>query len=547
MRGTLLTPYYILLLLTIPVSVSWSQTVAEDCLYDELSRFAALYMAGERDSALAVGRRLLPMAEAANDSVAQMNICLISGLILREQQREADALQVFGRGVALCGEHIMAASEARRQIAANLLCNLANVCYDLDCRGKCPDYARRAARIAMSTGQQDLHAMVLPYAGRLLLLTGHRVEALPLLERGIEAAHSLQLVDQQLLCASMLARAEDEAHQPAPGDNEWLSKAEELSAQATDPFVLGTYYQVVGKIQMRAGELRKAAESYAKIESTGALDHVSKDEMTRIVHKVDSDEQRRDSLAKAYEGVPSLVNGYRRVIVWTLAAVAVLFLAFAAYALWQRRQRRRREAQGRQKAEERFMEGMESERRRMAGELHDGVANDLLALQMKLESDGVTAETLEQLKESREGVRLVSHNLVPPEFDVITIDDALANYADKMDGVGGCQVCYTSSADDGKEWGSIAQRVALDIYRIAQEGVSNALKHSGATLVAIGLHWKHDTIELTVSDNGSQQSADSGGIGMTTMRQRAEAAGGRIDFFAHAYGTTLRLNLRQSC
>jgi len=541
--------YYIVLLLVVLGAALPCRGQSESSamtMSRSLERMALCYMQGQRDSALSVGLRLLPQAEAAADTAAQMNICLVCGLALREQNRDSDALEMFSRGAALGEACDATSSEGRRQLTANLLMNLANVCYDLDRRGECPGYARRAARIAMTLDQRDLHAMVLPYAGRLLLVTGHRHEAVPLLTKGLEAARHEGLADQQLLCLSMLAQAEDEEHQPAPADNHWLQQASSVLAQAADPFVVGTYHEVAGRIKMRAGRLGEASEDFAQIVPSGALDHVTDEDMKRIVGKVEAERQERDSLAEAYKQVQPLVGGYRRTIVWALTAVAVIVLAFAVYALWQRRQRRRGSERSRQQAEQRYMDGMERERRRMARELHDGVANDLLALQMRLDSEGLTPETMQQLNDSREQVRRVSHDLLPPEFELVSLSSALGSYAAKTDGVGGCRVSFVATPADDDTWRALAPRLALDAYRIAQEAVANALKHAAATTIAIGLHRKADgTVMLTVSDDGrnASQTADKQptGIGTTTMRQRAAAMGGSLSVVSHAFGTTLSL------
>ena len=83
---------------------------------------------------------------------------------------------------------------------------------------------------------------------------------------------------------------------------------------------------------------------------------------------------------------------------------------------------------------------------------------------------------------------------------------------------------------------------ALELYRITQEAVGNAVKHSGATDIGVELNMTQDTLTLTITDNGSQGSQQGGsGIGRRTMKQRAEAAGGKLTVNRHAGGTTLNV------
>ena len=174
----------------------------------------------------------------------------------------------------------------------------------------------------------------------------------------------------------------------------------------------------------------------------------------------------------------------------------------------------------------------------MAKEMHDGVSNQLLAIEMKLQSDGLTPQTMQMLTESREQVRRVSHELMPPDFDHATLDEIIRNYVEELNGANGCQLSYRSEPVDA-DWNKIPKAQALGIYRIVQEALGNSLKHSGATLIAVVLQLA-ENIVVTVVSNG-QWTMDNGqrtGIGLRTMQQRAESIGGKIIVREHE-GTQL--------
>lgn len=223
--------------------------------------------------------------------------------------------------------------------------------------------------------------------------------------------------------------------------------------------------------------------------------------------------------------------------------LAGMVALFATYVLWQRRMRKKRKRQTALQMDERFLEGQESERARLARELHDNVSNQLLAVEMKLNSDGLTTQTMQLLNESREQVRRVSHELLPPEFEHIKIHQAMADYASGQDGLNHCQVTFMATPDDA-QWSAVPAKTALEVYRIMQEAVANAQRHAGATLIAIGLHLENDGIlTLTVSDDGlgDEGKTSPTGIGQQTMRQRATAIGGNLTFYRHHYGCTVKL------
>jgi len=93
----------------------------------------------------------------------------------------------------------------------------------------------------------------------------------------------------------------------------------------------------------------------------------------------------------------------------------------------------------------------------------------------------------------------------------------------------------------------VAAAIEGDVFRIAQEALHNALRHANASHIAIALVCAPARVELSVTDDGSGFEPDapglrSGSLGLTTMAERARAAGGalRIDS-APGAGTTVRL------
>ena len=186
--------------------------------------------------------------------------------------------------------------------------------------------------------------------------------------------------------------------------------------------------------------------------------------------------------------------------------------------------------------------------KRLAKELHDGVANQLLAVEMKLSTDGLTPQAMELLNESREQVRHVSHELLPPEFDNYTLDEILGQYAIQVNGLRKCSVTYTSTPQ-GADWSFIPKGIAKEIYRVVQEAVGNALKHSSASIISIGLHLDDkQNLMVMVSDNDTttlSKDEGTGGIGTRTMRQRVESVGGQVEFYHHQYGNVVKLVVKK--
>lgn len=237
------------------------------------------------------------------------------------------------------------------------------------------------------------------------------------------------------------------------------------------------------------------------------------------------------------------------ILMWLFGAVGLLLVAvivFVVYAGRQRRRRMNREMEfaslkadiGKQLTQQ-YVEGLENERKRMSRELHDGVCNDLLAIQMNITGGKSIEKAAEMIDSCRESVRRISHELMPPEFAYASIDEVVRFFvrkqaeanSDKID------ISYSSSTDGG-EWEKIPDAVSLEIYRILQEAVGNAVKHSGATVIKINLRLEEDTVTLTVADNGTFESAHKKGLGLDSIRRRAESIGGKADILHGDTGGT---------
>ena len=264
---------------------------------------------------------------------------------------------------------------------------------------------------------------------------------------------------------------------------------------------------------------------------------------TTVAEKKDADTVRQKPLETRVEYV-TLRNEQPRLL-WIIAAVLLCMLLLTLLWLWYTR--RKKEQETRRRVDESYREGQEQERSRLAKELHDSVSNQLLAVEMKMRDEGATSkQAIKLLSESREQVRRVSHELITPEFESSTLDEVIANYVHELDGIGHCAVNYTSSPADAN-WKAIPPKTALDIYRIVQEAVSNAMKHGQATTVSIGMHQQQTTNSLTIiisSDGITTGQQPSKGIGLRTMRQRAEAINGQIEFQQYSFGNVVRLTLK---
>jgi signal transduction histidine kinase len=195
----------------------------------------------------------------------------------------------------------------------------------------------------------------------------------------------------------------------------------------------------------------------------------------------------------------------------------------------------------------------ENERRRIARELHDRVGQNLSALNINLDillgrlQDGALRRRLEDslklVDATLQSIENVMADLRPALLDEYGLAAALAWYGEEYSQRTGIRV--TVSAAEGAK--GLAPEASVGLFRIAQEALNNAAKHSSAKRITVQLEETDGELVLSVSDDGKgfdPAQAPRGRWGMTTMRERAEAAGGRLAIeSAPGRGTVVRAAL----
>ena len=207
-----------------------------------------------------------------------------------------------------------------------------------------------------------------------------------------------------------------------------------------------------------------------------------------------------------------------------------------------------------QRAREEVVRAREEERRRLRRDLHDGVGPALAALALHAETardlaadDPEAASRLldrlvPRLNATVADVRAMVHELRPPMLDELGLGEAVAELGDRLS-TGTTRVVVQQSASS-----DLPAAVEVAAYRIAGEAVGNAVRHAGAATVHVSLHEREGALVLTVADDGSGFTEGTaprthGGLGLTTMRDRAEEVGGHLEVTTGPSGTTVLASL----
>lgn len=176
----------------------------------------------------------------------------------------------------------------------------------------------------------------------------------------------------------------------------------------------------------------------------------------------------------------------------------------------------------------------EAERKRIGEDLHDDIGPRLAMLKMQLSNvkrkHPNTAKALDplldQFKETISHVRKVSHDLVPNVLYELGLAESIRSISRSINHMHG--LSSTCEIDD--DLPEMNKKKELAVYRIIQEGVNNAIKHSEASEINIHLYLEDNHIIAKVTDDGiGMSSKKSDGIGLQNIRKRAEMFDGKLD------------------
>lgn len=197
----------------------------------------------------------------------------------------------------------------------------------------------------------------------------------------------------------------------------------------------------------------------------------------------------------------------------------------------------------------RLINAQEEERRRIARELHDDISQSLALLVIDLEeAAAIVPSTLHQLSnravEISKRVQAISHQLHSSQLELLGLASAVRNGCEEYTQRQHIKVHYKQ----GELPDGIPADISLCVFRVLQEALRNAAKHSGADRVHVELSGDGDEIRLSVRDDGRgfdpQSAVCTEGLGLISMRERLHLHGGCISIRSRPnHGTDLEVRV----
>jgi signal transduction histidine kinase len=204
----------------------------------------------------------------------------------------------------------------------------------------------------------------------------------------------------------------------------------------------------------------------------------------------------------------------------------------------------------------RLLSLQDSERRRIARELHDSLGQYLVALKLNVDilrqSPGrgeLWAQADELMERCIAEVRTLSYLLHPPTMDAVGIVSAARWYVEGFSLRSGLKLTLDTSDDPLR----LPEATELALFRVLQEALTNVHRHSGASEADILIRRSSGQVILEVKDNGRgieparlkrfRESGAGGGVGLMSMQERARELGGKLQLESSNTGTLVHVSV----
>lgn len=260
-------------------------------------------------------------------------------------------------------------------------------------------------------------------------------------------------------------------------------------------------------------------------------------------------------LLAAQNEVQRLALIRRNIFITAIAALLLitLVLSYLFYNRYKLKQEARLQAEviiQQDLATKSILQAEENERRRISGELHDGLGQLFSAVKLNLSalstdlkfkddySRTTFDKTMSMVDESCREVRLISHQMAPNVLLKFGLAAAVRDFISKIDSRRLKINLETFGLQD-----RLDQNIEAVLYRVIQETVNNVIKHSGANMLDIQLNKDEEGVNVMIEDNGKgfdiAQLEKFEGIGLKNIRTRVNFLKGTVDFSSSPGNGTL--------
>jgi len=282
-------------------------------------------------------------------------------------------------------------------------------------------------------------------------------------------------------------------------------------------------------------------------------------EMTTVVRQMRQEEQRlldvREAATHRLFVATVLILSVAFVLAFLLFSIQYRFLSMELKARQQAERAAVESEESLRQLTARLLQVQDAERRRFSRELHDSLGQYLAAVKMNLEmfatrrDDGLLAEATQLLDQSIGETRTISHLLHPPLLDEAGFASAAKWYLEGFAQRSGIEI----NVELPEDVGNLARPVALGLFRVLQESLTNIHRHSGSAKADVVLSLQPGEVTLKVRDYGKGIAPDllktfrtkgtKSGVGLAGMRERIRELGGHLNIQSITPGVLISVTM----
>ena len=409
------------------------------------------------------------------------------------------------------------------------------------------EYFEKALENFRAINDKGNIATVLLDLGQLYRKMGDQAKGKQFYEEAISISKSISDQHTQAMAMANLANILE--------DEKQYKRAEELYLEALKIAkdngilkVLHQCYRELAHLYSETGDYKKAfeykADQYTTQDSIYNVEKYEQFTALQTQYETEKKEQQITLLEAQNDLKNSRIQRQRNLILFVVIGVVLLgIISVLGYNRKRLQHKAQVEAERnlyRKKLLEASVEAEEKERKRIARELHDGIAQQLTGLKMawqvlskdlKVEPEkqqklGDITKTLDQTADE---VRNLSHQMMPRVLSESGLIPALEDMLAKS-------LKYSNIAYEFEHFGidsRFHENVELSLYRICQELINNIIKHSGASKVTVQLLKSKENLVMLVEDNGkgfTGSGEKKEGIGLMNIASRIDTVNGEINY-----------------
>ena len=368
------------------------------------------------------------------------------------------------------------------------------------------------------------YTKILPYATRSLLLSRE------------SGAADMEVTALGAVAICYLQQGEFSKSESFAGEALLLSQKLKIKVKESEILT------ILSRIAYASGKLDEGARFTLKSEALMA-DYVREtlsQQSSNLEKKYETEKKERQLIQQ--QATITKKNTLNYILIGSAATLLIIsLLSYRNYRQKQKLQEQKIAELEKEKlllATQSIVKGQEDERSRLAKDLHDGLGGLLSGVKLQLgamkgnlilsEEHGRTFNhALSKLDESISEMRRVAHNMMPEALMKLGLQQALQDYCD---GLSASQAFKINGEFYGLEK-RMASSVEIVVYRIVQELLNNAVKHSGATIILAQVMRNDDSLSITVEDNGKGFNKETvqQGAGLKNIRSRVDYLKGQLD------------------